>query len=70
MLLHRFPVQVVPDEQAGRKTQQKMTILVSLYRKSVDEAYRRLICQHVDEGRMAEYVGMMVVKLVNNGKDQ
>ena len=66
MLLQRFPVQLVPDTKT--KTKQKMTILVSLYRKSVDEAYRKMISQHVSDGKMDEYVGMMIVNLVNKGK--
>ena len=65
MLLHRFPVQLVPDEKED--TPHKVTVLVSLYRKSVDESYRQMICQHVEGGKMAEYVGMMIVNLVNKG---
>ena len=66
MLLHRFPVQLVPDTKT--RTKQKMSILVSMYRKSVDDAYRKLICQHVDDGKMDDYVSMMIVNLVNKGK--
>ena len=67
MLLHRFPIQVTPDAPQEGATQ-SMTILVSLYRRSVDQSYRRLICQQIEEGKMDAYISMMITNLVSTGK--
>ena len=71
MLLHRFAVQCVPDQKVNlSKTSSvnAMSIMVSLYRRSVDATYQKMVCQKIEEGDLDEYVTMMIVSLVNNGK--
>ena len=71
MLLHRFAVQCVPDQKVNsskKSSANAMSIMVSLYRRSVDATYQKMICQKIEEGVLDEYVTMMIVSLVNNGK--
>ena len=68
MLLHRFAVQCVPDQQVQPPNKSHVTVTVSLYRRSVDPAYQTMVCQQIAEGVLDEYVTMMIVSLVNNGK--
>ena len=66
MLLHRFPVQLTPDT-TPKRPQKAMSIMVSLYRKSVDDQYKQMICHQITEGKMDQYVAMMIICLVNQG---
>ena len=68
MLLHRFPVCLTP-EIATAEANKTMSIIVSLYRKNVDNSYRQLICKQIAEGKLDDYVGMMIVNVVNQGKN-
>ena len=67
MLLHRFPIKVT-DSDSTSPTQGSMSILVSLYRKNVDTNYQQLVCRQISEGKLDRYVCMMIICLVNNGK--
>ena len=64
MLLYRFPWHVTPDS-GSKKT---MRIMVSMYRKSVDSAYQRMIMDKVNQGAFDEYLVMMLHNILNTGK--
>ena len=68
MLLHRFPIKVIPDADAAKKSANSMSVLVSLYRKNVDVNYQNLVCKKIAEGKLDSYICMMIVCLVNNGE--
>ena len=56
------------DSTASRQSKNTMSILVSLYRKNVDQNYQKLVCNQIAAGKMDEYVCMMIVCLVNGGE--
>lgn len=66
MLLHRFPVKVT-DSGASVQAKNTMSILVSMYRRNVDTNYQNLIRTHIADGKLDQYVCMMIVCLVNGG---
>lgn len=67
MLLHRFEVQVVPNQSPRTPRNSTMSVMVSFYRKNVDPMYQNLICQKISTGELDDYVSMMIISLVNNG---
>ena len=68
MLLHRFPVKCVPDQNTKISHGNSMTIMVSLYRRSIDPVYQKMVCHQISQGVLDDYVSMMISSLVNNGK--
>ena len=68
MLLHRFPVKCVPNQDTKVSEKNSMTIMVSSYRRSIDPVYQKMVCHQISQGVLDEYVSMMIVSLVNNGK--
>ena len=67
MLLHRFPVCLTPEITAT-EAKKTMSIIVSLYRKNVDDSYRQMVCKQIADGKLDNYVGMMIVNVVNQGR--
>ena len=64
MLLYRFPWHVTPDTNSDKR----LLIMVSMYRKSVDGAYQKMIQNKVDTGAFDEYLVMMLHNILNTGK--
>ena len=66
MLLYRFPWYVAPDS----KSDKTICLIVSMYRKSVDGAYQKMIEDKVNKGAFDEYLVMMLHNILNAGKEK
>ena len=61
MLLHRFPISVVPNTPADiLEGPRSITMTVSFYRRTVDPIYQAMIARQVTEGQWDDYVQMML----------
>ena len=58
----------LPKKASKQQKTQKLPIMVSLYRRSVDSAYKQMVCKRIDDGELDDYITMMIISLVNNGK--
>ena len=65
MLLCRFPLDVTGTTPNGKK----IRLTVSMYRKSVDSAYKQLIMEKVTTGAFDEYLVAMLENILSQGME-
>ena len=63
MLLCRFPIDVTADVDAGPR----IRLVVSMYRRSVDGAYKDLVEKKAQTGAFDKYVAMILHNIVYAG---
>ena len=69
MLLHRFPISVVPDIPSDiLEGPRSITMTVSFYRRTVDPRYQTMIARQVTEGQWDEYVQMILRMVLRSRK--
>ena len=69
MLLHRFPITVVPDMPSNLLDgPQSITMTVSFYRRTVDPIYQTMIARQVIEGQWDAYVQMLLRMVLQSRK--
>ena len=67
MLLHRFPIKVMPNMEPTTKSE-GIGIHVSLYRKSVDPIYQNMVIRKVNQGELDDYIQMVLTTILKSGK--
>ena len=65
MLLCRFEVDVTPSAQAVEAEKIRMT--VSMYRRSIDTTYQRLVTSKINQGVMDKYIIMILRNILSEG---
>ena len=69
MLLHRFPISVVPDTPSNPLDgPQNIRMTVSFYRRNVDLVYQNMIARQVTEGQWDGYVRMLLRMVLQSRK--
>ena len=66
MLLCRFEVDVTPSTQATEGEKIRMT--VSMYRRSVDMGYQRMVLSRVEAGSMDKYILVILRNILSEGR--
>ena len=65
MLLCRFEVDVTPNTQATEGERIRMT--VSMYRRSVDMGYQRMVLSKIEAGGMDQYILVILRSILSEG---
>ena len=69
MLLHRFPISVVPNTPSDIvEGPRSIRMTVSFYRRTVDPIYQTMIARQVTEGQWDEYVQMILRMVLRSRK--
>ena len=66
MLLHRFDCQVVPSSTDIGKPKE-IDLVISFYRKNVDNAYQQMVVDRIEKGDLDQYVKMLLCNIVASG---
>lgn len=65
MLLCRFEVDVTPS--AFSTEGEKIRMMVSMYRRSVDTAYQQMVMSKIEKGGMDQYIIMILRNILADG---